>query len=106
MGDLKMHIKAVHNKIKDEKCQLCDYSTPSKSDLQKHIRQVHLNKRAYSCIECTKTFTTQPNLIDHNRSVHRKDLLSMECNKAFSTIKVVHIIKIKKDGNMANMQYI
>merc|ERR1712018_923998 len=83
---LYKHIKAVHNKIKDEKCQLCDYSSSSKGSLQSHIRHIHLHKRTLPCNECSKTFSTQQKLEDHKKSVHRKekDLLCMECNKAFS----------------------
>ena len=36
-GSLKIHIKAVHNKIKDFECSKCDYKSSTNSDLQKHI---------------------------------------------------------------------
>ena len=37
-GDLNQHIKAVHNKIKDHECKKCDYKCSSGYDLNKHIK--------------------------------------------------------------------
>ena len=35
-GDLKKHIKAVHNKIKDIQCLKCDFKTSHNNNLQQH----------------------------------------------------------------------
>jgi len=36
--NLKLHIKAVHDKIKDIKCDRCDYKTAQRSNLTIHLR--------------------------------------------------------------------
>merc|ERR1712043_137154 len=38
---MELHVKRVHDKIKDFVCSECDYSTSDKSDLSKHIRYKH-----------------------------------------------------------------
>ena len=39
--DLKVHIKAVHDKIKDMKCEQCDYTCSEGRTLKVHIKAVH-----------------------------------------------------------------
>merc|ERR1712150_148236 len=38
---LKQHIKAVHEKLKDKKCTLCDYATAQKGNLNTHMKRKH-----------------------------------------------------------------
>merc|ERR1719167_1594588 len=38
---LKMHIKSVHNKIKDHFCTICPYKTSSAHSLNIHTRNIH-----------------------------------------------------------------
>jgi hypothetical protein len=40
-GSLKMHIKMVHDKIKDVKCDKCDYVCSTNGSLKMHIKVVH-----------------------------------------------------------------
>ena len=40
-GNLKIHIKQVHDKIKDTQCSECDYVCATKGNLTKHIKSVH-----------------------------------------------------------------
>ena len=42
---MKTHIKAVHKKIKDNACQLCDYKTSLKCNLRTHVKLVHEKKQ-------------------------------------------------------------
>ena len=43
----RLHVKAVHDKVKDERCPHCDYLTAQRCNLRKHIKLVHgeTNKR-------------------------------------------------------------
>ncbi len=36
-----MHTKAVHTKLKDFECELCDYKSSQKNNLKTHKKQVH-----------------------------------------------------------------
>merc|ERR1712150_81103 len=38
---LKQHVKAVHEKIKDKQCSLCDFTTAQKSNLNTHMKKKH-----------------------------------------------------------------
>jgi hypothetical protein len=40
-GDLEIHIKSIHAKIRDKKCPHCDHMTYEKGNLEKHIKAVH-----------------------------------------------------------------
>jgi uncharacterized C2H2 Zn-finger protein len=40
-ASLTRHIKAVHTKIKDQKCPHCDYVASRKDQVSSHIKKVH-----------------------------------------------------------------
>ena len=52
-GSLKIHIKAVHDKVRDFKCQICSYSSAQKAMLERHIKTVHDKVRDFKCHLCT-----------------------------------------------------
>ena len=39
--NLKMHLKAVHAKIRDQECDQCDFKTSHSHHLRRHVKQVH-----------------------------------------------------------------
>ena len=47
-----LHIKFVHDQIKDNKCLVCDLSTKIIGDLQKHIKSSHLNECHVKLVHC------------------------------------------------------
>ena len=103
-NSLKIHIKSVHDKIKDHVCQECGYSCSLKPLLDSHIKQVHLKMKNYMCEECGYSSFTNGTLQLHKQSVHEnmKSHVCEQCGKAFSSKsrlnthkKVVHL-KIKK----------
>ena len=49
-------MKRVHFKIKDVKCDLCDYAASTKSDVNDHKKAVHLKIRDHVCKTCGKGF--------------------------------------------------
>ena len=42
-GRMLIHMKNIHDGIRDEVCDLCNYATYSKFNLRLHIAKVHLN---------------------------------------------------------------
>ena len=100
---LKMHIKSVHDKIKDNVCHECGYACSEKKLLDKHINSVHLKLKNYVCEECGSTFFNNAGLQLHRQSVHlnMRSYSCEQCAKAFNTKsslnlhrKIVHL-KIK-----------
>ncbi len=48
---LKKHVKAVHLKIKDWKCDVCNKSFSEKRKLKQHA-MLHTGERKYQCTVC------------------------------------------------------
>ena len=46
-GDLKRHVKAVHEGVKDQKCETCGKCFAEAGSLKKHIRAIHEGKDKY-----------------------------------------------------------
>ena len=67
LGHMKMHIHAVHKKIRNHVCKECGYSASRKSSLNSHIRGVHEKIRNYVCGVCGYAFSQTSNLQNHKR---------------------------------------
>ena len=68
---LKKHRKAVHEGIKDFKCDKCDKAFASITTLKTHITYVHTNKRDHICEDCGKAFATKSAVNRHFLTVHK-----------------------------------
>ena len=66
---LRRHVKAVHDQIKDNKCQFCDYATSSKWNLKVHM-MTHNNK----CPVCPYSAPHKSHLTEHMIKYHTKYL--------------------------------
>ena len=51
-GDLKKHIKTVHEGHKDHKCGSCSKSYFQAGDLKIHIKTVHKGHKDHKCESC------------------------------------------------------
>ena len=82
-GDLKQHIKAIHDKIKDFKCNydLCKYTCSSNSGLNTHINAVHNKIKSFKCNYEFCKFACSGNSIlnQHIKSIHNK-IKNVKCN--------------------------
>jgi hypothetical protein len=98
-SNLNIHIKQVHDKIKDIKCNLCDYKCSRKYDLNKHIKSVHDKIKDIKCDLCEFKCSQKVNLDRHIKMVHDKikdikcDLCDYKCSTKGNLdqhIKLVH----------------
>lgn len=87
-SNLKVHIKGVHCRIKDNTCAVCDFSASTSSDVKRHTKFVHLNIKEHACNKCNYSCATKQNLESHKNSIHNEiseadKLQCMECGKCF-----------------------
>ena len=77
---LDRHIKTVHNKIKDFDCKLCDYKCGFKDALDRHIKTVHEGLKPHECKLCDYKCGQKSNLDRHIETVH-EGLKPHECTQ-------------------------
>jgi hypothetical protein len=53
-------------------CEMCDYSTPNRSNLNHHTNIVHLKMKKIDCSQCSNKFGTNWHLKRHIQTVHKK----------------------------------
>ena len=104
-GGLKIHVRSVHEKIKDYHCKLCDKSYTQSHSLKNHIKIVHEGVKAdriHKCVSCDKSYTQAHNLKRHIRLVHEGQSYKCDyCEKAYSTSQVLkrHIKTVHGSSN-------
>ena len=82
--DMRNHIKAVHDKIRDVICDICAKGFPSKSALSIH-RMGHTGEKNFPCHICGQSYKTKHYLIIHTRlHTGEKPHCCEECGKAFA----------------------
>ena len=70
-----MHIKAVHEGIKQFKCKVsdCEFTCAQSSHLNQHVASVHEKIQPFDCPQCPKSCSTKGNLRQHIASVHNTE---------------------------------
>ena len=79
--NLKRHIRTVHEKQKDHKCDLCGKEYFAKKRLNEHIKRDHDKIRDEKCNQCGKNFFTKDILKKHIGYTHNKDGNQRDHNK-------------------------
>lgn len=54
-GNMKIHVRVVHLKVKSHICTLCDRGFASSTKLAMHIRS-HTRERSWKCDICPQNF--------------------------------------------------
>ena len=70
LGDLKKHMKTIHEGQRNYKCESCGKSFTRSDHLKTHIKIVHEGERKYKCDSCEKYFTGSKYLKTHIKKVH------------------------------------
>ena len=68
-GYLKIHIRKVHDSLKNYKCESCDKSFSLAGDLKRHIHTIHEGHKDYQCESCGRSFSQPGNLNKHIHTV-------------------------------------
>ena len=83
-NSLKLHIKAVHEKIYEHTCNTCQKQFFSKTLLNRHIRVVHLGERNFKCHICNMAFKENSETKLHIQKVHEGIKFEcLQCKKEF-----------------------
>ena len=69
-GNLKTHVRVVHEQRRDHACPHCDYKTGQAVHLRTHVRAVHEQRRDHACPQCDAAFGKASNLTRHLRTAH------------------------------------
>ncbi|XP_034484179.1 zinc finger protein 431-like [Drosophila innubila] len=72
IGNLRIHIKTVHDKIKDFACRFCPNRFSKKCNLRRH-EYTHTGEKPYECKVCNQHFGHDKTLINHMKSHNRKE---------------------------------
>ena len=68
-GDLKKHIKTIHEGLRNYKCDSCGKFSTTSGNLKKHIF-THEGQRNHKCDSCGKSFTQSGSLKMHIKTIH------------------------------------
>ena len=83
-SDLKIHVKAVHDQIRDHVCEICAKGFLTSSALNMH-KLTHTGEKKFPCHICGKAFRSKDYLIQHTRQHTGEKPHSCEiCGKAFA----------------------
>ena len=99
---LKAHIKAVHERTRDQKCDQCDFAATTAILLNRHKMYTHqgVKRKKPAMVKCEHCdFTSSKyTIIRHMKNLHDniKDHMCQKCGKGFSTKQEVqwHMEKI------------
>jgi KRAB domain-containing zinc finger protein len=69
-----MHVKSVHDKIRDHTCTTCDYAASDKRYLENHVKYVHYDIKDHKCTQCDYAALRKKTLVKHIKSVYGKDI--------------------------------
>ena len=70
----EQHHKDVHLKIKNFKCQHCDYRCVKQSNLRQHHKDVHLKLKDFKCSHCNYRCSQKSNLKKHLKTHFKQHL--------------------------------
>ena len=101
--DINRHVRALHEKIKDQICKECGFAFSRKDSLKRHVKIVHLKERDHICNECKSSFSQKAHLQNHVKSIHlrQKDSLCNDCGKTY-----VNKSRLKKHVRAKHLQFL
>ncbi|XP_036337607.1 zinc finger protein 317 isoform X2 [Rhagoletis pomonella] len=86
-GNLRTHVRTVHERAKDYACHYCDLSF-AKPDTLKYHEMRHTGEKPNVCHECGKRFT-QPAALRNHMKTHQKQPKRNKTSKKFARNEVM-----------------
>ena len=85
--ELEKHVTAIHGKVKDYFCTICEIKFHIEIDLDTHLKAVHTNVSVFACDHCEKSFGTDVALKRHVYAAHNNnnDYSCALCESIFNT---------------------
>ena len=102
---LKMHIQAIHEKLKPNKCNSCEKSFLTNSQRNRHVKEVHLKIKSYKCNSCEKSFSQNHSLKTHVSSMHEHSIPYVPCDICGKDILKNNLLLHKKRTHEKVMNY-
>jgi len=104
-SSLRSHIKTVHLKEKNYRCDQCDQCYVDRTNLLRHIETKHLEE-TYYCEFCPRTFTATVYLREHVKRQHSDTTVACpNCNKNFIQQKNLDLHLLNGICDEANIEY-
>ena len=69
-GDLKRHVKIIHEKVRSFICKFCDLSFQTRGTLNRHVNSKHQEKKPFKCDVCDLAFSRSDHLKKHKKCKH------------------------------------
>ena len=70
---MRIHIKHMHDKLKDHVCEECGYAASEKGDLKKHRDAVHNTGEKFKCGLCPYESSWKRHVAKHMRDKHQRE---------------------------------
>ena len=82
---LKKHIRKVHEKIRNAKCETCGKMFYTNSEMRRHFKKRHVTEKNFACDQCVARFNTNERLLKHTKTVHLqiRNYICDTCKKSF-----------------------
>ena len=97
--NLKIHIEAKHEKIRNFSCPHCDLKFYAKASMAGHIRAYHSDEKRYKCEPCGLAFSLATKLNVHLRVVHEGQKFACEiCGSEYNRQESLKKHKFKSHG--------
>ena len=102
LGNLRTHVRTVHEKRKDHACPQCDAAFGQASHLSRHVRAVHEQRRDHACPQCDAAFGTAGDLRTHVRRVHKCRPCKQQLGDVAPGIWSHALLNLVQSGNTGN----
>ena len=109
-GDLKNHIKTIHEGQRNYKCDACGKYFTASGSRNAHIKIQHEGKSNHKCDSCGKSFNESGSLKTHIKTIHegQRNHKCDSCGKSFTTSGYLkrHIMTIHEGQKITTMNIV
>ena len=86
-----MHIRRKHLMSSNKfQCEECSYTAEHKQMVDRHKKYVHRKQKDLICMECSKAFALRQELVGHVRKYHLNETTKVTCNICEKVLSSTH----------------